>query len=279
MTDLSKVKWIVNRRMFEYEKYSDLPYIIREYGMECKVIDNIPMHIDNPYDNLFPITDCVIPYLTINNARKLNAYYGMYLRETNLLYHTYTSLMGLDPDTFLNNGFVMTTFYNFKRTFRKWYDGHNTNILFVRPDSGIKTFTGTPIKLIDCEAELRALNDKVDNDSIIHIGLCKQFRDETRFIICGDTVVDGSRYSTDSGERRMEDTNYPKELYDFAVNIAKCAWKPDEVFTLDVCMTNDGPKIVEINSFSCAGWYAANPHVIVKAVSDHTLKLYNDQYN
>ena len=279
MIDITKVKWIVNRRMFEYEKYSNLPDIIKSFGMECKVIHNIPQHIDNPYDDFFSIKDCVIPYLTINNARRLNAYYGMYMRENNLLYHTYTSLMGLHPSKFLNDDFIMTTFYNFKRTFGQWYDRFNTDVLFVRPDSGIKTFTGTSILYNNCESELRAMNDKVNDDSLIHIGSCKKFSDETRFIICGDTVVDGSRYSTDSGNRKVEDTNYPIELYDFAVNIAKCAWKPDEIFTLDVCMTNDGPRIVELNSFSCAGWYAADPYKIVKAVSEHTLKLFNEQYN
>ncbi len=276
---MNNVKWVLNSRMFENTSYQNLPELIQDLGMECKVIDYIYSSYDNLYKELFPINDCVIPYVTINSARKLNKYFGLYLNENNLQYHVYSSMLGLDPDIFLNDDFRMITFFNFKIKWWQYYTEFNTDTLFIRPTSGIKLFTGTPLKRDNCEREIEIWETILNDDTIILIADIKQFSDEARFVICGDQIVDGSLYSTDNGNIKKEQKEYPKELLSVVEKVAKATWKPDEIFTVDACITPYGPKIVEINSFSCAGWYACNAEKIVKAVSEKTLQFYNEQYS
>lgn len=249
-------------------------------GVEYKIIDNISIARNDPYFGLYSTDDCVIPYLTINNARLLNKYFGLYLRETNLQYHVYSSLIGIDPSLFLNNDYVITTLFNFKKTYGDWYDNFQTAELFVRPDSGIKTFAATPILYQNCLSELRAISNGVSDESLICISSCKTFGDEIRFVVCDKHIVSGSRYATNSGNTIIEDQNISPELQSFAESVLKdMIWTPDDIFTLDVCQTDNGPKIVELNSFSCAGLYACDMEQVIIKVSEHTLNLYNEQFH
>lgn len=280
------LKWIVQDIMFNDSLYKDLPEIIERLGYNCEVIKGIPWSADADHP-LFDTTDIVIPYVTIPTARKLKMHSGLYLNEHHDKYHVYTSLMKLDPLLYLNHDAILTTYSNFKaRSKDYWYQYFpdiGTKDLFIRPDSGMKIFTGCLMPYHNWEGYLRYLDStSVTDESLIWISSPKKFWDETRFIICNNTVIDGSRYSLgtvqspDSFDHLVEDKIFPLELWNLAKQVAACAWKPDAVFTADLCMTRDGPRIVEINSFACAGWYACDAEKIVKAVSEHTLQLMSD---
>lgn len=275
------VKWIVHDRMLVNTSYTNLEDIIRSLGYECYMINGYSLMDDLDQYNLPDDKGCVIPYCTINLMRQMKRYFGLYGNENNLKTHVYTSLLGLDYEWFLNADSVLTTYYQFRTKKDHWYKlfGHNyKDAIFIRPDSGIKLFTGHLVAYDDFEFELNSLNHSMSDETLMWISDSKNFWDETRFIICGDEVIDGSRYATMAGLTLVEDKCFPEELWDVARKVASCKWRPDEIFTCDVCMTSNGPKIVELNSASCAGWYACDIPKVVKAISEHTLKLYKEQY-
>lgn len=275
------VKWIVHDAMLHNTSYQNLPEIIKSLGYDCYIVYNHPMMDD--LDSSLQLSGCVIPYCGVTMARKFKQHFGLYLNENNLKYHVYTSLLGLDYDIFLNDHANLTTFSNYRKRRDYWFNkftptNHHNENLFIRPDSGIKIFTGHVVNYDEFEFDNNALEKAITDDSLIWIGPVRHFWDETRFIICGNQVIDGSRYATQNGNELIEDKNFPQEFWALAETVAKCTWKPDEIFTVDICMTKSGPKIVEVNSGSCSSWYACDPVKIVKAISEHTLKLWNEQY-
>jgi hypothetical protein len=274
--------WLIHNRAVRGEAYENLADLVRQLGYDAWPIDDWQVTIKDDLD--LPSTDaCVIPYCTYVAARSLTRYFGMYMNEYNQRYHVYTSLMGLSHREFLNHDAILTTFYQFRTRRDYWFGimnrvGDDSDI-FIRPDSGAKLFTGCLIPRVDWNHQINYLQrTSVTDDSLVWVSSEKVFWDETRFIICGNEVVDGSRYCTDSGRDLVVDKNFPAEFWELAQKVANCKWKPEEVFTCDICMTRDGPKIVELNSFNCAGWYACDPAKIITKVSEHTLKLWEEVY-
>ena len=45
-------------------------------------------------------------------------------------------------------------------------------------------------------------------------------------------------------------------------------WAPDPIFVVDVCATDDGPRLLELNSFSCSDLYGCDFEPIVDAVDE-----------
>jgi hypothetical protein len=279
----TKPSWIIHNKAVEREAYSNLAEIVRQCGYDVYEFDNWELLLHPDGVRLPSINDAVIPYCTYVAARQLRNYSGMYMNEFNQLYHVYTSLMGLPLTFFLNQDAVLTSFYYFRTQPSHWFNlldvGSNDDQLFVRPDSGAKLFTGHLIPKQDWDHYINALTKtSVTDESLVWVAREKVFWDETRFVICGKEVVDGSRYCTDSGRTLIQDKQFPQEFWDLAQLVANCEWKPDEVFTVDICSTTSGPKIVELNSFNCASWYACDAEKIVKAVTEHTMKVVQDWY-
>lgn len=276
-------KWIVHNTMLHATSYTKLPEIIRSLGYDCYLINNYSLMDDLDSFNLPNDNSCTIPYCSIDLSRQMKKYFGMYLNENNLKYHIYTALLPIDPDLYLNHPrqSVLTTYRNFKLSKDHWVNDLAIDYggVFIRPDSGLKTFTGYAFDKADIDFQFSFLDTKMNDEYLMWVAPKKHyFWNEVRFIICGDKVVDGSRYATDSGNTLVEDRLVDPVQLALAEQIAKLSWKPDEVFTCDICMTHDGPKLIELNSFSCAGFYAMDMEKIVRTVSEHTLKLYKEQY-
>jgi ATP-grasp domain-containing protein len=276
-------KWIVHNTMLYNTSYKDLPDVIRNLGYDCYMVNNYSLMDDLDSFNLPNSDSCTIPYCTIELARQMKKYFGMYLNEQNLKYHVYTALLSIDPDLYLNNPkeSMLTTYRNFKLNKDFWIknvsgDGKS---LFIRPDSGMKLFTGYAFDISEWDFQFSFLDQKMNDEYLMWVSPKQYyFWDEVRFIICDNQVIDGSRYSTDSGNTLIEDRHVHQEQWDLADKIAKLSWRVDDVYTCDICMTHNGAKLVEINSFSCAGWYGCNVEKVVKGVTEHTLKIYREQY-
>lgn len=277
------VKWVLDKSMFrKYNEFSEaglasLTDVIDSLGYEYTAMDYVPFSrkedITFPYD----FDDCVIPYSTINFGKFLKPYYGSFLDEESLKFHNYHSKLQMSNDVWVNGDFIITTFYDFELNFDKYANLFQTNKLFIRPNSGSKLFTGLPITGIDDlqyqSNALRQLSGVVDN-SLIMVSTGKVIKEEYRFIVAGKNIIDGSQYSLmgDHNERHF----YTTEAYNLADKVAKSGRTPTEVFTCDIAKMADGSvKIVELNSFNCAGWYACEPEKIIKGVSEYVQMLYN----
>lgn len=139
---------------------------------------------------------------------------------------------------------------------------------FIRPSRDAKVFTGkkfTESKWKDFVEQ--SLNSKLqltlNKDTRIQISKPKKIYKEARVWIVNGKVVTSSYYLF-HGNIEFEE-NVEKEGLDFALEMAKL-FEVADAFVMDICLTSDGWKIVEINCINSAGFYKADVELLIKAL-------------
>jgi hypothetical protein len=144
--------------------------------------------------------------------------------------------------------------------------------LFVRPDSGIKPFTGDIITLHE-KYKIESLVQTIGPEILIVVAPEKKITAEWRFVICDRKVITGCKYLP------VESSDLPPPLsFRLAGIIATQEWQPDLCYTVDIAESKGNMYLLEINSFSCAGFYDCNMDTIVKYASKVALNEWK-QYN
>lgn len=272
-----KPKWLVDNYLIETSYHEDFSKILSRMGYECIVEKYVPLG-GEPQHRHYDDSDCVIIYGSIGfvkqYAKNRGFIPGAYLDESAM------SLMGylhnIDNHTLmLNEDHVFTTFKDFKRRSAFFYNIFNTNKIFIRPNSGFKTFTGLPIHREEFDFEINSLEQltSVTDSTLILVSSCKAISQEYRFFIVNREVVTGSQYK--NNDRLDIKPGYAQEAFELAQLMAKNKWQPDLAYACDVAMVDGVPKIVELNSFSCSGFYAADIERLVDAVSSVAVLEFN----
>ncbi len=143
--------------------------------------------------------------------------------------------------------------------------------IFLRPCSGNKTFAG---RVIDPESlqiwqnEIRSTSDRyspLTPETAVLFATPKRILQELRFFIVDRQVVTGSIYRTEGHSllSRVRDGS----AWTYAEQAARL-WQPDRAFVLDIALTSNGPKIIEINSINSAGFYDADLEALVDALEN-----------
>lgn len=140
-----------------------------------------------------------------------------------------------------------------------------SNSVFMRPDSGLKSFTGKVIKEEDFEKEWAWIEEFTDPESLIVISTPKNIKKEWRFIVASKSVITGSLYNEEGKFKCLKE--FPMEALDLAQDIAE-SYNPDPMFTVDVCQGfDDKYYVLEVGAFSCAGLYSCDMGRIVEHAS------------
>jgi hypothetical protein len=187
-------------------------------------------------------------------------------------------MSNLPLEWFLNSGAVFMTWAMFKHRAVDIFEHHNTNGLFIRPNSGFKTFAGQRVLRSELAEHINTLDQisSVMPDTMIMVNPCQDIKGEFRFVIADSKVVAGSEYRWDGKLDVRRD--WPHECEELATQVAQHDWQVDTVYTCDVALLNDGKvKIVELNGFSCAGLYACDLDKVVEGVSAAALKEWNGE--
>ena len=184
------------------------------------------------------------------------------------------------PGSFINDNFHYT----------KWLENLGDNILnsegtvvrfgeamplpyveefFVRPCEDTKTFSGAVIganefvvwkhKVLD----LKETYTTLDADTQIVMSPLKEILREYRFFVFDGVVVTGSLYKM--GGRVTSRSDVDPDVTEFAQSMVN-KWQPARAFVIDVALTPDGFKVIEINNVNSAGFYACDVSKIVQAV-------------
>lgn len=271
-------KWLIDQYILKDYNKSDIESVFKKYHIQYEILSYRPFVDD--ITSQFNKTENIIVYGSCSFVQKTKSYFGNYCNEKNLLFSSYISNLNVPNDYFLNNDFVIVPFKRFKHATIEFFKMFNSKSLFIRPNSGMKVFTGFVINLDNYLYEFNSMKflTGVCDDTLIVVSSEKSIINEYRFIICGDKVIDGSMYNC-GGELIKSRAHLPREAYTLAESVAKSIWTPDPIFTCDVAKTPNGFKIIELNSFSCAGWYACDPELIITEVSKFNDNLYNETYN
>lgn len=141
---------------------------------------------------------------------------------------------------------------------------------FIKPLSGLKEFTG---QVANWDDKLSHLH--IEPETLCVIASPKEIQAEFRYIIAERRVVTGSEYRWDDVLDVRRDTL--PECDALAAKIAAAPWQADIVYVCDIAMTNEGPKVIELNAFSSSGLYACDTYKIVEAVGRAAMKEFNGE--
>lgn len=152
---------------------------------------------------------------------------------------------------------------------------------FLRPIDDSKYFTG---KVFDSkefsEWQFKVVDLKEDDgtsltgDTLVQVSKPKTIYQEVRFWIVDDEVITQSLY------KRGNQVIYSREQVDDrfkAFAAALCSrmsvdyWCPAKAYVVDICETDEGLKIVELNTINSAGFYDGDVSRIVFALNSHRI--------
>lgn len=135
--------------------------------------------------------------------------------------------------------------------------------MFIRPIEDSKSFSGhveTREEFDDWRRKIVAFGEDygltIRGSDKIQLCRLKRIYAEYRFWVVKGVIVTASLYkrgNTIVYERLPNDT-----VHHAFVNARISEFQPHEAFVIDVCDTDDGIKIVEINTINAAGFYAAD---------------------
>lgn len=266
------VFWLVDTVLMNEEESSRLAKALNDSKSRCIIstyrpfIDKIETHGLTSYNQ-------VAVYGTIQFALNATQFCGNFLRRGEYDVTSYRESLGIGDDCWLNRP-IFTTFGYLKRNIFDILPEHSS--LFVRPNSGIKTFTG----LVDRKERLanRLRNEmqfsKVDDNTLVQVSSPVKIHSEYRTIIYDKKFITGSGYG--NGKSFPLD----KRVQNFASGVAYyCKWEDPVVIDFALVEDTTGElyiRAVEANCITCAGWYDSDYDKIVEVINDRTLKVHKE---
>lgn len=147
-------------------------------------------------------------------------------------------------------------------------------MIFIRPDSGEKTFQAGLLDIIDLPT-LHDSNRDVEHDLVL-VSTPKNILWEGRFVVSKFKEIIASSTYRFQGKVCLI-PSVPPEAMKFCQEVLnKVDYHPDSVFCLDICQDSDkNCWVLELTSFSSAGLYACNKEHIVQKVSEIAEKEYS----
>ncbi len=183
----------------------------------------------------------------------------------NYLYSKYSSAFGSEM---FNDDYAIASLSELNR--RKFYYygmfGVEANI-FIRPDSGKKTFTGTLLDLLDFDKFIYE-KESIKHDLVI-ISKPKPINGEWRFVVSKDGIISQSTYSYQGQVTLIPSA--PVGATKFVEKLLEFGYFTDKLVVFDICESNIGFfHLLEVNAFCTSGLYACDRSKIV----DAAMKLY-----
>lgn len=253
------IKILVDEYMLEHNE-QDLLGILKSEGFDVKVGKYIPFAKKEEVPTYFPLEECVIVYGTLEfvQQQQSKGYIpGGYLQLKNMECAHYVSQIN-QPHLLLNEEHVLTSFQDFVRRRDFFFRAFNTDELFIRPNSGLKIFTGLTLNQKNSDEEINALRQlsSVNPETLILVAPAQKIEAEYRFFINNRKVITGSCYQKE-GQVHLS-AEVPIEAVDAARKMAQNPWQPDIVYVCDIAKTPNGYKLIELNAASTSGLYMAN---------------------
>lgn len=275
------VCWLVDELLSEraYETgYPSIGDVARELGHQVYKTKYIPFSKEPDWKIgcEFPQGSCVITHGTIQFCKQVEKHFGkmwtpgMYFNQNVKLFSKFAVHFGED---LLNDTYYILPYGEFVRRFTQkdgWYHGY-----FIKPESGLKEFTGQEVWN---ENDLSKLcpHGRIEDDTLCVLAPRKiNIAAEFRYVICDRQVITGSEYRWDDVLDIRRDTHPVCDA--MAKKVAEAEWQADTVYVCDIALMTDPSwwdsypnyraKIIELNAFSSSGLYACDTYKIVEAVS------------
>lgn len=145
------------------------------------------------------------------------------------------------------------------------------HLMFLRPTLDNKLFSGKRFSPNEWNDSLKASLESglLDNynlkEQFVQVAPLKKIYEEVRFFCIKGKVITGSRYMFNGKLSVFK--YYPNEAEEFAQKMIDI-WTPADAFVLDVCLTDNGWKIVEVNCFNSSGFYDIDQRKLLTSIEE-----------
>lgn len=249
--------YIVQKNVFKEHNYDIIFKTLERLGLEFEVVEIINGKFEFKTDrkDVFVFGSIRLAFLANEHDWKPGSFYGGN--------HDFSIYSQYYKDNLLN-------YDSHIQTISEEIEWNYNELKFIRPCKDSKIFNGsvfTKIKWDDKIAELKAnyffTEDKWQD--LIQINPVKKIYKEARIWIVDGKVVTSSYYRY--GENVAYTENVEPEGLEFAQAMADI-YQVADAFVMDICLTPDGWKIVEINCVNCSGFYRGDMQKLVIALED-----------
>lgn len=269
------MRWIIQGDLTKEDGLSSLINCVKSKNLDYRLVKPIPFTniiVDLDLDiNGYNIDD--IPQWDIENDKPMITM-GSYTLARIAKERKWT------PGSFLNDNFE----------FSKWVAGWGVeNMLngdateakvkdiivpdgfgkiFARPSEDTKFFAGQVFERDNLRFWLKQVmlcedSETLNAETSIIIAPAKEILAEYRLFVVDKVIVTGSLY-------KIKDQVISSEHIDpLAISFANEMiekWQPDRAFVLDIALTSNGPKIIEVNNMNSSGFYKSDLSKIVDAI-------------
>jgi hypothetical protein len=144
-------------------------------------------------------------------------------------------------------------------------------VFFARPCGDTKTFGGQCFiptsweEFVKHALAQKGVNSTLSEDTMVQISSHKVIEREFRVWVVKGKVITASQYKI--GTKVVHSHCSEPMVLEYAQKVVDL-YCPAEAFVLDVCMTDRGMKVVEVNCINCAGFYETDLQKLLAAVED-----------
>jgi len=245
--------YVIQENVFRELHYDRILQTIDRLGLDYEVIS---LHQSETVNSSTKRKD-VFCFGSIKLARlaaSLNWHPGS-LMNNNHDYQVYSTHW---PTDLLNSDSTVQSFNSLVQ-----FDG----LRFIRPTKDSKLFTGKVFSLQEwLQTKQRLQKAGKSGEEMIQIAKPKTIYQEIRCWVVNQQVITASTYKVGTAVRYTEFID--EDGINFATQMAR-QFQPAGAFVLDICLTDNGWKIVEVNCINSAGFYAANLQKLIIALEDY----------
>lgn len=249
--------WIIQDGMYREEGVSDLLETLERFGISH---DIVTVSGDTLTPDVSPTGLVMIcgTYRLMKIGRARGWKPGSFHNDM----HDHRAWTGAYGTALLNHDAVTCRVEDVER---RW------NSFFLRPSEDSKTFSGTVMSWDDFVPwRIQALagvnpSVRITGDTLVVQAPVRTIYREARFFVVDGEPVAWSTYRVGKTTVALEDVD--PDAASFARQMI-ATWVPARAFVLDVALTEDGWRVVEVNCINCSGFYGANVPRIVMAIED-----------
>ena len=266
----AKCKWAVEN-FTDSEDYRDLISAVQESGRDCQVIDRRNNFDFDP--SPYKENDCVLFQGSIQMTRHVRnklpkgcrpiAYCTEKNYDCGIYFQLFNGLLFNDKYTIMNVSDLKD------EKFETYAEFGKEALIFIRPTRGDKPFSGQLLDLQDFDRfwKNNLVCNADDTDGVV-VSTPKTIVGEWRFVCSNRPEIIAYSTYIFQGQKTLV-PSAPQNVIDFCQKVLEVGYFPDPVFTVDICWDADQrPWLLEFNSFSSAGLYAADKKKIVDKVSE-----------
>ncbi|RLD67278.1 MAG: hypothetical protein DRI84_02880 [Bacteroidetes bacterium] len=272
-----KTKWILQTNIFKEKAVDKMINCFQRQDLPFDLVKIIPF-TDTLPEGITDYDGPVLAYGTTTLLRNISASNefipGMWFNEDTFKPSVWGPKFG---DDWLNKESKVT---RVDKVLSLWEDYKTP--LFIRPDSDFKLFAGDIFYKYDYERWIEHVEeDEFQNlklDTIVTLSPVKHILAEWRFIIIDKKVIAQSMYRKRGQLYISDEYDWRSiEAADLAMKIADMEWQPESAYTLDICETHQGYKVIEVNCFNASGYYACSVMDIIHHASELAEKEWKEK--